>query len=132
MIPEKAFEKNDIIITKKSNTNDKNESINKEKISEEINKKYNKKFVCNHGCHHIFKSMKQKLLHHDKLDNLCHIEKINILILLEQFNICINNLIPNEEEREKYKEYILLLKKYKNSKHKMTDQAQFEAILHLK
>ena len=76
--------------------------------------------------------MKQKLLHHDKLDNLCHIEKINILILLEQFNICINNLIPNEEEREKYKEYILLLKKYKNSKHKMTDQAQFEAILHLK
>jgi hypothetical protein len=132
MIPEKAFEKNDIIISKKSNTNDKNESINKEKISEEINKKYNKKFVCNHGCHHIFKSMKQKLLHHDKLDNLCHIEKINILILLEQFNICINNLIPNEEEREKYKEYILLLKKYKNSKHKMTDQAQFEAILHLK
>ena len=132
MIPEKVFEKNDIIISKKSNTNDKNESINKEKISEEINKKYNKKFVCNHGCHHIFKSMKQKLLHHDKLDNLCHIEKINILILLEQFNICINNLIPNEEEREKYKEYILLLKKYKNSKHKMTDQAQFEAILHLK
>ena len=132
MIPEKAFEKNDIIISKKSNTNDKNESINKEKISEEINKKYNKKFVCNHGCHHIFKSMKQKLLHHDKLDNLCHIEKINILILLEQFNICINNLIPNEEEREKYKEYILLLKKYKNSKHKMTNQAQFEAILHLK
>jgi len=132
MIPERAFEKNDIIISKKSNTNDKNESINKEKISEEINKKYNKKFVCNHGCHHIFKSMKQKLLHHDKLDNLCHIEKINILILLEQFNICINNLIPNEEEREKYKEYILLLKKYKNSKHKMTDQAQFEAILHLK
>ena len=132
MIPEKAFEKNDIIISKKSNTNDKNESINKEKISEEINKKYNKKFVCNHGCHHIFKSMKQKLLHHDKLDNLCHIEKINILILLEQFNICINNLIPNEEEREKYKEYILLLKKYKNSKYKMTDQAQFEAILHLK
>ena len=132
MIPEKVFEKNDIIISKKSNTNDKNESINKEKISEEINKKYNKKFVCNHGCHHIFKSMKQKLLHHDKLDNLCHIEKINILILLEQFNICINNLIPNEEEREKYKEYILLLKKYKNSKHKMTNQAQFEAILHLK
>ena len=132
MIPERAFEKNDIIISKKSNTNDKNESINKEKISEEINKKYNKKFVCNHGCHHIFKSMKQKLLHHDKLDNLCHIEKINILILLEQFNICINNLIPNEEEREKYEEYILLLKKYKNSKHKMTDQAQFEAILHLK
>ena len=132
MIPERAFEKNDIIISKKSNTNDKNESINKEKISEEINKKYNKKFVCNHGCHHIFKSMKQKLLHHDKLDNLCHIEKINILILLEQFNICINNLIPNEEEREKYKEYILLLKKYKNSKHKMTNQAQFEAILHLK
>ena len=132
MIPERAFEKNDIIISKKSNTNDKNESINKEKISEEINKKYNKKFVCNHGCHHIFKSMKQKLLHHDKLDNLCHIEKINILILLEQFNICINNLIPNEEEREKYKEYILLLKKYKNSKHKMTDQAQFEAILNLK
>ena len=132
MIPERAFEKNDIIISKKSNTNDKNESINKEKISEEINKKYNKKFVCNHGCHHIFKSMKQKLLHHDKLDNLCHIEKINILILLEQFNICINNLIPNEEEREKYKEYILLLKKYKNLKHKMTDQAQFEAILHLK
>ena len=132
MIPERAFEKNDIIISKKSNTNDKNESINKEKISEEINKKYKKKFVCNHGCHHIFKSMKQKLLHHDKLDNLCHIEKINILILLEQFNICINNLIPNEEEKEKYKEYILLLKKYKNSKHKMTDQAQFEAILHLK
>ena len=132
MIPEKAFEKNEIIIPIKINTNDKRETTNKEIDSEDINKIFNKKFVCDHGCHHIFKSMRQKLLHHDKLDELCHIEKINILILLEQFNICINNLIPNEEEREKYKEYILLLKKYKNSKHKMTDQAQFEAILHLK
>ena len=87
--------------------------------------------MCDHGCHHIFKSMRQKLLHHDKLDDLCHNEKMNILILLEQFNICINKILP-DEEKEKYKEYILLIKNYQKSKNKMRDKAQFEALVHIK
>ena len=88
-------------------------------------------FTCAHGCNQFFKSNRQKLLHHDKLDDLCHNEKMNILILLEQFNICINKILP-DEEKEKYKEYILLIKDYQKSKNKMRDKAQFEALVHIK
>ena len=128
MIPEKNISDNNIRIEIDRKIETKNI---KEKEMEVNNNIYNKKFMCDHGCHHIFKSMRQKLLHHDKLDDLCHNEKMNILILLEQFNICINKILP-DEEKEKYKEYILLIKNYQKSKNKMRDKAQFEALVHIK
>ena len=73
MIPEKNLSDNDIRIEIDSKTESKKI---KEKEMEVNNNIYNKKFMCNHGCHHIFKSMRQKLLHHDKLDDLCHNEKM--------------------------------------------------------
>ena len=36
-------------------------------------------FTCAHGCNQFFKSNRQKLLHHDKLDFICHEEKSNLI-----------------------------------------------------
>ena len=100
--------------------------------SNENNNIINQKCICSHGCNHIFKSIKQKLLHHNKLDKFCHFEKINILILLEQFNLSINKLIPNKKEKENFKEYVLLIKKYNNLKRKIRDNGEFEVIVNIK
>ncbi len=107
-----------------------NQNITIETI--ENNNMINQKCICRHGCNHIFKSIKQKLLHHDKLDKFCRYEKINILILLEQFNLTINKLIPNKKEKENIKEYILLLKEYNNLKRKIRDNGEFETIVNIK
>ena len=43
------------------------------------------KYQCMHGCNQIFKSRKQKILHHNKLDRECREEKYRLLELLEVF-----------------------------------------------
>lgn len=101
-------------------------SVNKEKNSS------NKEFSCQHGCHQLFKSKRQKLLHHDKLDYICHEEKSNLINLIEHFNFAINKLIPSLKEKCNNKDYISLVKQYKRTKNLSKDPIQFEILIQLK
>ena len=89
-------------------------------------------FTCAHGCNQFFKSNRQKLLHHDKLDFICHEEKSNLINLIENFNLVINRLLPYENQKKKYKEYYQLIKQYKRTKKLSKDPLQFETLIQLK
>ena len=58
-----------------------------------------KKLVCQHrNCHHKSKTIKQKLMHHDKLEKACLQEKnllLNLLILYQKSTVC---LLKNETD----------------------------------
>lgn len=51
------------------------------------------KLICQHvGCNHRSKSIKQKLMHHDKLEELCLQEKnllLNLLMLFQKSTVCL-------------------------------------------
>ena len=87
------------------------------------------KYECKHGCNHIFRTKRQKILHHDKLDNICHEEKMNLLLLIEIFEDSINKLIPRELERRKFIEYTVLLKQIARVKKKAIDKIQMKGFL---
>ncbi len=89
-------------------------------------------FTCAHGCNQFFKSNRQKLLHHDKLDFICNEEKSNLINLIENFNLVINKLLPYENQKKKYKEYYQLIKQYKRTKKLSKDPLQFETLIQLK
>ena len=101
-----------------NNENDNEVNLNDNDIEQKKNNEGNnedkkfkvEKYECKHGCNHIFRTKRQKILHHDKLDNYCHVEKMNLLLLIEVFENSINKLIPDEKERRKYIQYTLLLK----------------------
>ena len=107
-----------------------NQNIKVETI--ENNKMINPKYICSHGCNHIFKSIKQKLLHHDKLDYICEEEKSNLMNLITNYNLVLNKLLPTRRQRKKYKDYLQLLKQYQKTKRLSKDPFQFEAIVQLK
>ena len=113
-----------------------NQGIIKEKnVINSLNKETNSsnaEFSCQHGCHQLFKSKRQKLLHHDKLDFICHEEKSNLINLIEHFNFAINKLIPTSKEKCNYKEYLSLVKQYKRTKNLSKDPIQFEILIQLK
>ena len=119
-----------------SNNININQGIIKEKnVINSLNKETNSsngEFACQHGCHQLFKSKRQKLLHHDKLDFICHEEKSNLINLIEHFNFAINKLIPTSKEKCNYKEYLNLVKQYKRTKNLSKDPIQFEILIQLK
>ena len=82
-----------------------NQVINEEqRIPENLNKLNNsshQEFTCSHGCNQFFKSNRQKLLHHDKLDLICHEEQSNLINLIENFNFVINKLLPSTTQKKK-------------------------------
>ena len=65
-------------------------------------KKENKDTICSHiNCKHFFKTKKQKIMHHDKLEEECRSEKNYIMNLLSDFQKNINLLVKdyyNENE----------------------------------
>ena len=110
----------------------KDKNIEQQKDNEGNNEeKKNKieKYECKHGCNHIFRTKRQKILHHDKLDNFCHVEKMNLLLLIEVFENTTNKLIPDEKERRKYKQYILLFKQMEIVRQKSIDKIQMKGFL---
>jgi uncharacterized Zn-finger protein len=68
--------------------------------------------ICTHGgvCHE-FKSKKQKVMHHNKLEKECRSEKNNIIRLISSYekviNEFLNNIGINLEELNEYQELIL-------------------------
>ncbi len=110
------------------NDNDIEQKKNNEGNNED--KKFKvEKYECKHGCNHIFRTKRQKILHHDKLDNYCHVEKMNLLLLIEVFENSINKLIPDEKERRKYIQYTLLLKQIGIVRKKTIDKIQMKGFL---
>ena len=127
----------------KYNDNNKKDSVNNNKIiikiplfddeeKEETRKKSEKMIKCGHGCNILFKSERQKILHHDKIDYICSEEKRNLINLIQNFNLTLNKLLPSFRQRKKYKEYFTLVKQYKRTKKFSKDPIQFSAIILLK
>ena len=112
------------------NLNDNNIEKNKNNEGNNEDKKFKvEKYECKHGCNHTFRTKRQKILHHDKLDNYCHVEKMNLLLLIEVFENSINKLIPDEKERRKYIQYTLLLKQIGIVRKKTIDKIQMKGFL---
>ena len=109
-----------------------NQSSSSNNLSNNDNNSNEEQFKCPHGCSHKFKSLRQKILHHNKLDNHCNKEKINLLKLIEQFHKTIAMITPNKKDRLIYKEYRKAIRHYNIVKNKIKDRAQFEAIIQTK
>ena len=64
-----------------------------------------KKLICQHkNCNHKSKSVKQKLMHHDKLEEFCIQEKnllLNLLMLFQKSTVCLLNETVITENTEK-------------------------------
>ena len=68
-------------------------------ITSKHNNISSKKLICQHkNCNHKSKSIKQKLMHHDKLEEFCIQEKNLLLNLLMQFQKSAFSLLNNETE----------------------------------
>ena len=83
-----------------------------------------KKLTCQHkNCNHHSKSIKQKLMHHDKIEELCVREKnllINLLMLYQENTVCLlkkeanSNNINNGEKNNIVNNNILNNNNYEN------------------
>ena len=73
-------------------------------------------FNCKDGCNISFKSLQKKIAHHNRLDNDCNKEKVNLYILLNEFQNCINELNQNFKfgNCNEFKEMEKQFKKSKN------------------
>ena len=64
-----------------------------------------KKLICQHkNCNHKSKSIKQKLMHHDKLEEYCIQEKnllLNLVMLFQKSTVCLLNETVTEEGEKK-------------------------------
>jgi len=72
--------------------------------SKHININY-KKLICQHkNCNHKSKSVKQKLMHHDKLEEYCIQEKnllLNLVMLFQKSTVCLLNETVTENGEKK-------------------------------
>ena len=86
--------------------------------------------ICSHGglCHE-FKTKKQKIMHHNKLEKECRLEKNNILRLISKYEKTINEL-KNENgiNLEEYNEYNELLQQKEQTEKIIADKDLFDSI----
>ena len=87
--------------------------------------------ICSHGgiCHE-FKTKKQKIMHHNKLEKECRLEKNYILRLINNYQKAINILRANEKiiSLEEYDEYKELLDQKIRTEQMTTDKDLFDSI----
>jgi hypothetical protein len=113
---------------------DSEHKIDKKRTENFLNKKTENKFKiykiqCSHGCNHAFKTRRQKVLHHTKLDVECSQEKLNLLILLEKFQKSIDLLLKFPKEKFSYRQYKNVIKQYNYTRTKVLDRDQFVVML---
>ena len=84
---------------------------------------------CLHGCNQKFKSRKQKILHHNKLDRECREVKYKLICLIEEFQSSIGYLLPKTETISKSQVYSYLLYQFKKTKKTIIDKDQYEGII---
>ena len=74
-------------------------------ITSKHNNISSKKLICQHkNCNHKSKSIKQKLMHHDKLEIFCVQEKnllLNLVMLFQKSIVCLLNETDNENKEKK-------------------------------
>ena len=99
---------------------------NESKTNIEGNKNIN--YQCNDGCHISFKSLQKKIAHHNRLDDECNKEKVNLYILLNEFQNCIHKLNENNKF-ENCNEYRVMERQYKKSKNYALDKNQWNNFL---
>lgn len=107
-----------------------NSKTKKQNISLTLHNKASK-YQCMHECHQIFKSKKQKILHHNKLDKECREEKYRLLELIEVFKNIIDYFYPNKNILIKTHNYSDLLFQFKKTKKCIIDLDQYNGIVHL-
>lgn len=56
---------------------------------------HNEKICSHQNCVHKFKTKKQKIMHHDKLDNECRLEKNYLFKLLHKFKDTFDEIVEN-------------------------------------
>jgi uncharacterized Zn-finger protein len=87
--------------------------------------------ICTHGglCHE-FKTKKQKIMHHNKLEKECRLEKNYIIRLINNYQLAINKLKNNYEgiSLEEYDEYQNLLKQKIKTEKITIDKDLFDSI----
>jgi hypothetical protein len=87
--------------------------------------------ICSHGglCHE-FKTKKQKIMHHNKLEKECRLEKNYIIRLINNYQKAINILRTNENiiSLEEYDEYKELLEQKIKTEQMTTDKDLFDSI----
>jgi hypothetical protein len=87
--------------------------------------------ICSHGsmCHE-FKTKKQKIMHHNKLEKECRLEKNYLIRLINNYQMTLN-IIKKEDENiplSEYDEYKVLLKQKNKVENITTDKDLFDSI----
>ena len=72
-------------------------------------------YRCVHGCNHSFKSKKQMLLHHDKIDSFCQNEKMQLIKLVESYQNSLEQIIHNDNKFKLTQEYLDLKEQFKKA-----------------
>ena len=87
--------------------------------------------ICSHGglCHEI-KKKKQKIMHHNKLEKECRLEKNYLIRLINNYQMAINKLKNDNESisLDEYDEYKVLLKQKNKAEKITTDKDLFDSI----
>ena len=88
-------------------------------------------YKCNHGCNHSFKTKKQMILHHDKIDNFCFNEKKLLIKLIESYQNSVDKILSkqNFNNFKNTDEYQFLQQQLKRAKDCSIDKMQLESLI---
>ena len=116
---------------KKESTKNNNEIRPNELIHNETHLFKVENYKCNHGCNHSFKTKKQMILHHDKIDNFCFNEKKLLIKLIESYQNSVDKIL-SEQNLNNFKntdEYQYLQQQLKRAKEYSIDKMQLESLI---
>ena len=86
-------------------------------------------YRCVHGCNHSFKSKKQMILHHDKIDSFCQNEKMLLIKLIESYQNSLEQILHNDNKFKQTHEYLDLKEQFKRTKDCSMDKCQLESLI---
>ena len=122
----------------KNNSKDKNKEVRAEDSNKSNELERNEvhlfkveNYKCSHGCNHTFKTKKQMILHHDKIDSFCFNEKKLLIKLIESYQNSLDKIL-SEQKFNLFKntdEYIYLQRQLKKAKECSLDKIQFESLI---
>ena len=122
----------------KNNLEDKNKEVRAEDSNKSNELERNEvhlfkveNYKCNHGCNHSFKTKKQMILHHDKIDNFCFNEKKLLIKLIESYQNSLDKIL-SEQKFNLFKntdEYTYLQRQLKKAKKCSLDKIQLESLI---
>ena len=96
-------------------------------------KKDNKDTICSHfGCKHTFKTKKQKLMHHDKLEDECRNDKNYLMNLISSFQNFFNEILKDcsDEEKIEFKQkYLSINQQIKRVEEVVVNKEHYDALL---